>query len=66
MRKLFCQFTASDDFGFYCLLFPNAIHNRMTAGMTGSSKQITRHSTHPWQVARLQPERAIRQRKTRL
>jgi hypothetical protein len=37
--ELFRQLAASGKFGFYCLLFPNPIHNCMTAGQGESSKQ---------------------------
>ena len=37
--ELFRQLAASGEFGFYCLLFPNPIHNCMTAGQGESSKK---------------------------
>ena len=37
--ELFRQLAASGEFGFYCLLFPNPIHNCMTAAQGGSSKK---------------------------
>jgi hypothetical protein len=37
--ELFRQLAASGEFGFYCLLFPNTIHNCMTAGQGEGSKK---------------------------
>ena len=48
--ELFRQLAASGEFGFYCLLFPNPIHNCMTAAQGESSKKPRKNSRASFSV----------------